>query len=163
MLNTDHPLSELLKLSNFNMFSQESNYELFTTLKSALEEDGHAFIVRDEIDAIFAEPIKSSSDLVKQQGDVLRGMIEGWAQSVLAPMLERLNTYNQTDEPLTISMEGYLYDATLCFDGEVEEFVNNIKTSDLPAFQEVLEDWENTLNVIVNYGDLTDAIAAINN
>lgn len=161
MSDNTHPLIELLNLSNGIIFRQRSNYELFNTLKTALEEDGHAFVVRKEVDVLFPTALTGSSDLYSQEGLVLRSLIESWAQSVLAPMLERLNVYSMADEQLAIDMEGYLYDASLCFNCDLEAFVNQIDSSHLPAFKEVMEDWENTLNVITNSSELTDAFESV--
>lgn len=158
MSNTIHPLLDILGLSNLNMFKQQNNYQLFTALKSALEKDGKAFTVSDGIDAMFPKALIGTDDLLEQEGCVLRAIIESWAQSVLAPMLEQLNAYNKDSEPLTISMEGYLYDATLCFDGDLEEFMENLNINIMADFKAVCDDWEHTLDLIANFSDMVNAV-----
>lgn len=158
MSDTIHPLVQLCNDTNLKMFVERNNYELYTRLKAALEKDGHDTFVRDDIDSPFPKALVGTNDMMEQEGDVLRAMIDSWTQGVLAPMLERLNAYNEDSEDLTISMEGYLYDATLCFDGDPEEFMHNLNISIMPAFKEVCDDWKHTLDLIVNFSDLTDAV-----
>lgn len=154
----DHPLIQLCKDTNFRMFNTKCNYDLYIALKGALKKDGHDTFVRDEVDAMFPNSIAGTDDMLAQEGGVLRAMIESWAMGVLAPMLERLNAYNKDSEDLTISMEGYLHDATLCFDGDLEEFMENLEISIMPDFKEVCDDWKHTLDLIVNFGDMVNAV-----
>ena len=158
MSDTIHPLVQLCNDTNLKMFVERSNYELYTRLKAALEKDGHDTFVRDDIDSPFPKALVGTNDMMEQEGDVLRAMIDSWAQGVLAPMLERLNAYNKDSEDLTISMEGYLHDATLCFDGDLEEFMENLEISIMPDFKEVCDDWKHTLDLIVNFGDMVNAV-----
>ena len=158
MSDTTHPLLEILHLSNLNMFKHHTNFELFTTLKGALEKDGMSSNSDEAVDAMFPQAVLGTDDLLRNEGSVLRAIIEGWALGVLTPLLEQLNAYNENSEDLTISMEGYLHDATLCFDGDIEEYVEDLDPSILSDFKEVCTEWEHTLNVIVNSSDLLAAV-----
>ena len=51
-----------------------------------------------------------------------------------------------------------MYDATLCFDGDLEEFMENLNINIMADFKAVCDDWEHTLDLIANFSDMVNAV-----
>lgn len=146
MSDQNHPLIELLDLTDCGLLTNEINFGIFNNLKEALIADGISTVASDDVVVDLNTDINSSYDFWDKQDDVLIMMIGNYSKSVTEGLVTDLKNLSNQSDCLMVDIEGDLYGGNLGFT-ELEMWADGFE-GDKEALQKIYDKWENVISYI---------------
>lgn len=153
---TTPAIIRLMQHTDLSLFLNEGNLGLFTKLEAALIEDGKAVVCFGGYQESFGD-ISNTEDLYDNQSDILSAMITAWAKSVLGDFVKGLNDAVSDSLDIATDTSGGVYCMMLEFSG-LDDYINDLDEDNAGDVAQLLNEWENSSNVIINIDELKSAL-----